>query len=673
MRKPSTVFLPAKYLQLSLVRVARSSRAWTRPEPARLWRGQRKAVNRGTRGGFVALLCIVLLSGLAIVALSMASETGLQLRISRNVVQAHQAGLNARTGMEYAIWLARSQHDFNDTPITRTFAGGSFTVRFYDEDGDLNDNPIDPVVITSLGESGSAARTLEAAAVAQPHPAVQYVALSMVEDVTLSEEVKVFGDVRSNRDIKKGSGLLAGVTGNMIVPSGRSVAPEFRDLDTTFLNSEGPLAAPSVDWSWYVAHGSLISPARDGDKYIMRKNVLSSTVNPWGPTNGNGIYWFDANNEEVILENFRLIATLVVLNASKVTVRQAAWQEPHRLANHQLPDPQAGDGAVRMWVYPGIQGDKDRQMQQDGTYRNSRTDPPDDDPDADSIAGITLYNANSSIRGDLRDHAHMSVHIPFSDDWYAWGRYYCPGLNFDPADPRDVNDPNSFKISISGGVVQSDFCNNVRDSEGRWGWRRWLWAGRSIQFGDPEPLHLGWLSGGEHTLTVYGNSNNPLAGGADNSPRLDVILLTNDPAYRPTDDDVPWLERDVAGCDGAEKFAPQATLLVQGELIYEIEDTMHEIQYSTDFDQDGTVAGSHPNIIRGVLYATKTLKVFNRDTNSTPVDFVGCIIGRTVEVRGRGTRVRHDPQLADYPIVGFHGSPNGRALKLIPGSVREIR
>jgi hypothetical protein len=147
----------------------------------------------------------------------------------------------------------------------------------------------------------------------------------------------------------------------------------------------------------------------------------------------------------------------------------------------------------------------------------------DADPRADALEPLLVYAASS--RNTMRavasdDRVVYEVDLPASGAWYLWGRVYYPGA------PRS-NDANSFFVRVDDGPLLR-FGNN-KDF-----FRRWHWGGDGArERGRPQPLALGTLTAGSHQLTVSKREVWPLA------PRLDVLVLTQDPSWFPTDADFP--------------------------------------------------------------------------------------------------------------------------------------
>lgn len=129
----------------------------------------------------------------------------------------------------------------------------------------------------------------------------------------------------------------------------------------------------------------------------------------------------------------------------------------------------------------------------------------------------TYWNTNNSSQAD---YAEFSVDIPESGAWYAWGRFYYPGVTAQP-----TNDPNSFWISIDGGSAY--VLGNRTDIDNTWHWDN----------NEGQPISLGTLSAGTHTLKVW-NREAKETTTEKLSPRLDMLLLTKDSAYIPNDNDI---------------------------------------------------------------------------------------------------------------------------------------
>lgn len=92
------------------------------------------------------------------------------------------------------------------------------------------------------------------------------------------------------------------------------------------------VAVPSFNVvSRYTAIGTEIQrsslPWRDGSPTIQH-TVLSSTQNPYGSADTNGIYWINALGSQITLRDCRIKGTLAVFNASKVQITGAVHWEP---------------------------------------------------------------------------------------------------------------------------------------------------------------------------------------------------------------------------------------------------------------------------------------------------------------------------------------------------------
>ncbi len=82
----------------------------------------------------------------------------------------------------------------------------------------------------------------------------------------------------------------------------------------------------------YIQMGTEIPNAsipRDNGDLLIQDIVLSSTMNPYGPLDARGIYWFDAGGQRVRLSHCRIDATLAIRNSSRIKVKGGiTWNFP---------------------------------------------------------------------------------------------------------------------------------------------------------------------------------------------------------------------------------------------------------------------------------------------------------------------------------------------------------
>lgn len=133
-----------------------------------------------------------------------------------------------------------------------------------------------------------------------------------------------------------------------------------------------------------------------------------------------------------------------------------------------------------------------------------------------SLGGQVAYcpSANSSLT--------FTVNIEIAGVWYAWGRFLFKGSG---------NDPNSFYLQADNGE-ELKFGNN-KDFFNVWHWD----GDGNIEGGDTEPLSIGTLSEGEHTLTI--TCREPLGDPGTSNVIIDMLYLTTKENVKPEDDSVP--------------------------------------------------------------------------------------------------------------------------------------
>ena len=129
--------------------------------------------------------------------------------------------------------------------------------------------------------------------------------------------------------------------------------------------------------------------------------------------------------------------------------------------------------------------------------------------------------------GDEGGTATLTIDVPADGVWHLWGRMFHPASGSQVFGPD--NDPNSFYLSVNGGPEK--VFGNHKDF-----YRRWHWAGDgAIERGDAAGLKLA-LTKGRHTLRI--RPRDAVESGALRlATRLDVLCLSPDADYRPSDDD----------------------------------------------------------------------------------------------------------------------------------------
>jgi CubicO group peptidase (beta-lactamase class C family) len=165
--------------------------------------------------------------------------------------------------------------------------------------------------------------------------------------------------------------------------------------------------------------------------------------------------------------------------------------------------------SANLWI-PANSGTLSGQMAMSTTYA------------AGSLGGALVYpslNTYNTSNTAQADAATYRLTIPVSGTWYLWARMYYPGTTAQP-----INDPNSFWAAMDGGSAKVLGNLTTKDKTSHWEGA----AGSLLSFGT--------VSAGSHTLKIW-NREARETSTTKLSPRLDVLLLTNDSTYVPNDPD----------------------------------------------------------------------------------------------------------------------------------------
>jgi hypothetical protein len=269
---------------------------------------------------------IVLSISLLVSVIGIAALTALrvQIRTNENTNDCEEARLYACSGVELARYWINSDVDWrktqtSGTTITKSFGNGTFTITMTDPtDGELKNSPLDPVTITAIGYRRKARQAIQVTLVPNPTgyscisgTAVCAGAVNLTGSAAINSDPTVYSDgtivLASSASIDAPVEAVGACTG----------ANFYRSKTTGATARTFP--DPTTVFDYYIANGTAIA-LKDISGSKIEKCLLSPTSNPWGATNPLGIYVVDCANNKIIVQDCRIVGTLVLLNAKSDSV-----------------------------------------------------------------------------------------------------------------------------------------------------------------------------------------------------------------------------------------------------------------------------------------------------------------------------------------------------------------
>lgn len=273
----------------------------------------------------VALLAgsIVTVTGLTAIKIAATRARGTAI-----IDDAAQARVMADSGLEHALSAiaahldsGRTRHDLinQNWPVV-AMGKGQFTWTLSALDGTPTNSGNEPVRLRVVAEHGQARHALEAAVVPSGLPmdslntglyAGGVIDLAALSSLASDKVVGSIGGVSAFTATVTAPVESAGtVGGTLYLGTTSSGAPRRRMPDPSFINDY-------ADMGQMIPRADL--PAVMGGRCI-RDNLLSPASNPFGPTNALGIYVVDLAGERLLVENIRIVGTLVLRNPGANTV-----------------------------------------------------------------------------------------------------------------------------------------------------------------------------------------------------------------------------------------------------------------------------------------------------------------------------------------------------------------
>lgn len=279
---------------------------------------------RGRRGGYLyvaVLTTSVIVSAMGMAAISVAL---LDLRAAQSNADWAAAQSLARSAIEDAVlqidknaaWRTTFTHNVEYPTPARTLAGGSYTFKLLDDDGNLADEDADNVRVVGIGRAGQAvvAESVRLYPSGAPLSCLE-ASLCCRGDITVGMLINVTTDqlVSSNGNVSA-SNFGASITGNV-----EAVGTISGTISGTKKSGIAARKLPDrTVFDYYKDNGTWIPLANlplSGSKRQIQRCVLSPSVNPFGPSgNGEGIYVIDCAGAQIEIRDCRILGTLVLLN-----------------------------------------------------------------------------------------------------------------------------------------------------------------------------------------------------------------------------------------------------------------------------------------------------------------------------------------------------------------------
>ena len=274
---------------------------------------------------------MVLASSMIVTVIGLASL--LAIRVQRRTMQmtndAAEARLCAQAAVELGLLYVKDQNWrstwTNGTWLSNQPLGsGSFSLEGIDpRDSHLADSLYDPVILTGSGTKGTAVHKTQITLVPAMKPLEVLdtcIHASNQIIVDAGKQITVVGAPISTNGLLNNDGVIDGdaeavevgssgtITGTLTVPADTKQLP-----DTEVISKY-------IDKATVVPYSSTVD-----------EEVLTPWYNPWGSANSDGVYYINADGQDLTIKNTRIYGTLVVRTGNKtLTLDEAVFMQSYR-------------------------------------------------------------------------------------------------------------------------------------------------------------------------------------------------------------------------------------------------------------------------------------------------------------------------------------------------------
>ena len=248
---------------------------------------------------------------ITVVGVSALLAARVERRAAEGTSDFSAARLYAQAAIEKGMYTILSSPMWRSSKVSgvwddnQTFADGNYSLSVIDPiDGDLSNFKSEPVLLTGTGVLRNATYILEATATGIPTP------LAALKNclhsggsatVTLGNKIVVSNAPLSINGTFNGPGQ---VTGN--VEAGAEGVWGMVFGTKTIPSAAKSLPDASVADLYIGLATSITNPG------TIDKQVLTPSLNPWGATNPDGLYFIDTGNNDLTIKKSRINGTLVV-------------------------------------------------------------------------------------------------------------------------------------------------------------------------------------------------------------------------------------------------------------------------------------------------------------------------------------------------------------------------
>lgn len=278
-----------------------------------------KSIHHRRAGIYIMVLAFSLI--VAVIGVAGMAAVRIERRFAEGDNDVTQARLHARSAIELGMfWMSQEQNWRTKFPNAgwageQPLGDGSLSLEALDPlDGDLSDDPADPVILIGTGTSGQARHRAQVRLVREIAPLTCLrSALHAGNDLVFSSANLSCNQTISTNDIVN--------TAVSTIDSDVEAVNAINGAGYTGSTTTGitPRTMPDESaFDFYVANGTtipLLALPEDADGGFLIGGVLLSPVNnPFGLPNPLGIYVINADGEDIIIRDSFVVGTLVVLD-----------------------------------------------------------------------------------------------------------------------------------------------------------------------------------------------------------------------------------------------------------------------------------------------------------------------------------------------------------------------